>query len=147
MSEADRDHLDPGTEYASAPYMLDAAAAEAYLRAIESPRRRRPANIHNDQELAKRAGFAAPIAAGEQSLAVLAQLIADRFGMNFLRGGNFDIAFIKPVLFGDRLIAHIRVVSAAKEAIALEVWVANEAGERVLAGTAAVRGGLPGAML
>ena len=90
MSEADRDrdHLDAGAEYASAPYLLDAAAAEAYLCSIESPRRRLPANIHNDQEAAKRAGFAAPIAAGEHSLAILAQLIADRFGMNFLRGGK-----------------------------------------------------------
>ena len=146
MNEADRDRdrFEAGTEGASAPYLLDAAAAEAYLRAIESPARRRPANIHNDQAAAQRAGFAAPMAAGEQSLAVLTQLLADRFGMNFLRGGSFEIAFIKPVLFGDRLTAHFRVAGAGEKAAALEVWVENEAGERVLAGTAAVGGDLPG---
>jgi len=144
MSEAnrDRDRFAAGAEGASAPYLLDEAAAEAYLRAIETPRSRQPANIHNDQAAAQRAGFAAPIAAGEQSLAILAQLLADRFGMNFLRGGSFEIAFIKPVLFGDRLTAHFHVARAGEKAIALEVWVANQAGERVLAGTAAVAGDL-----
>ncbi|MFI5351976.1 MAG: MaoC family dehydratase [Candidatus Binatales bacterium] len=141
MSEDHR--IEAGAEFTSAPYLLDAAAAEAYLRAIESPRRRQPANIHNDQVAAQRAGFAAPIAAGEQSLAILAQLLADRFGMNFLRGGSFDIAFIKPVLFGDRLTAHCRIAGAGHKATTLEVWVTNQAGERVLAGTAAVAGDLP----
>jgi len=139
MNEADR--IETGVEYVSAPYVLDAEAAEVYARSVESPRRRKGESIHSNQQAATRAGFKAPIAAGEQSLAIAAQLIADRFGMNFLRGGSFEVAFIKPVLFGERLTAHLRVVSTGKDATALEVWVANEAGARVLAGTAAVAAG------
>jgi acyl dehydratase len=129
-----------GAEYVSEPYLLDAAAAAAYLRAVASPRRRRPQSIHNDAEAAARAGFAAPIAAGEHSLALLAQLLTESFGMRFLRGGRFEIAFVKPVLFGDRLTAHIRVAGSAGDQTALEVWVTNGAGERVLGGTAAIAG-------
>ena len=140
MSQSDR--VDAEAECVSAPYLLDAAAAESYLRAVESPRRRRGESIHGNQGAAKRAGFAAPIAAGEHSLAILAQLLTDRFGMNFLRGGKFEIAFVKPVLFGDRLTAHFRIVGAGEKATALEVWGGNQAGERVLAGTAAVGGDL-----
>jgi acyl dehydratase len=138
MSENDR--IKAAAEFTSAPYLLDDAAAQAYLRSIESPRRRRGESIHSNQAAAQRAGFAAPIAAGEHSLAILAQLLTDRFGMNFLRGGSFEIAFIKPVLFGDRLTAHCRIAGAGNKAATLEVWVTNEAGERVLAGTAAVAG-------
>ncbi len=64
----------------------------------------------------------------------------NRFGMRFLRGGRFEIAFVKPVLFGDRLTAHIRVAGSASDETALEVWVTNGAGERVLGGTAAIAG-------
>ncbi len=129
---------EPGLEFTSAPYALDAAAAAEYLSAVEAPRRRRQANIHNDAEAAARAGFAAPIAAGEHTLAMLAQFIADRFGMRFLRGGRFEVAFIKPVLYGDLLTAHIRIIGAAESGTALEVWVENGHRERVLTGTAAV---------
>lgn len=137
MTEARR-AIEPGTEYSSAPYALDAQTAEAYLRAIEAPRRRRRSDIHTNAEAARRAGFAAPIVAGEHLLALLAQLLADRFGMSFLRGGRFEIAFIKPVLFGDRLTANVRVVRAGGTETALEVWVQNGAGERVLTGTAVI---------
>jgi acyl dehydratase len=127
-----------GEEYISAPYQIDDQSAEAYLRAIETPPRRRPANIHNDIEAARRAGFRAPIVPGEHSLAVLAQFLADRFEMRFLSGGRFAVAFIKPVFLGDRLTAHVRVVSAAAKETTLEVWVQNDAGDRVLTGTAAI---------
>lgn len=129
----------PGREYTSKPYLLDDSAAEDYLRALESPARRaRPENIHNDQEAARRAGFTAPIAAGEQTYAVVAQFLADRFGMNFLRGGQLDAAFIKPVFYGDRLITHARVERRDPQAVELEVWVENQHGQRVLAGRARV---------
>jgi acyl dehydratase len=134
--------IETGAEYSSAPYVLDAAAAQAYLRAVEAPRRRQRENIHNDLEAARRAGFAAPIAAGEHSLALLAQFLADRFGMNFLRGGRFEVAFIKPVHYGDRLTACVRVTGEREGAITLEVWVENGAGDRVLTGTATIAAGI-----
>ncbi|MFZ0245181.1 MAG: hypothetical protein WAL68_05835, partial [Candidatus Binatus sp.] len=71
-----------GAELVSAPYLLDAGAAKAYLLGIEEPPRRRPrGNIHDDKDAAKKAGFVLPIAAGEQTIAIVAQFLADNFGM------------------------------------------------------------------
>ncbi len=127
-----------GTEYVSAPYMLDAAAAQAYEAAIEEPPRRRRTNIHNDPEAATRAGYAEPIAAGEHTMAVLANLMTDRFGMGFLRGGRLEVALIKPVFYGERLTAHARLSRITEASRELEVWVEDSHGDRVLNGTAQV---------
>ncbi|MFZ0890356.1 MAG: MaoC family dehydratase [Candidatus Binataceae bacterium] len=137
MNETARDAT-AGTEYVSAPYLLDAAAAEAYEGAIEEPARRRRSNIHNDPEAASRAGYAAPVAAGEHTLAVLANFMVDCFGMGFLRGGRLAAAFIKPVLYGERLTAHVRAGRIAETSRELEVWVEDSRGDRVLIGTAQV---------
>lgn len=137
MNEAAREKT-CGTEYVSAPYLLDAAAAKAYEGAIEEPPRRRRSNIHNDPDLAGRAGYAAPIAAGEQTIAVLAKLMVDRFGMGFLRGGRLAVAMIKPVFYGERLTAHARLSRITEASRELEVWVEDSHGDRVLSGTAEV---------
>lgn len=129
-----------GSEFAAEPYPLDDDAAEAYERGVKEPRRRKwRTNIHTDREAASKAGFAAPIAAGEHTIAVAMQLLVDRFGERFLRGGGFDVALVKPVLFGDTIIAHARVASVGQERIGLDLWVENQNGARVLAGTASVR--------
>ena len=62
MSAAPRE-IRIGAELASAPYLLDAAAAKAYHDGIElPPRRRPPRGIHDDTDAARKAGFTAPIA-------------------------------------------------------------------------------------
>ncbi len=129
-----------GAEFASAPYLLDADAAHAYGQAVEGPPRRQPPrNIHSDNEAARKAGFEAPIAGGEQTLAVMVQLLVDRFGMRFVEGGRIEIAFTRPVLFGDTITAHARVAESGADRIALDIRVENQRGEHVLAGTASVR--------
>ncbi|HEY6419756.1 MAG TPA: MaoC family dehydratase [Candidatus Binataceae bacterium] len=136
------DEVRSGVEFASAPYCLDADTAEAYRRANHGPRRRRPAGgIHDDNSAANKAGFVAPIAAGEQVLAVMAQLLVDRFGMGFLSGGRIEIAFVKPVLFGDTIVAHARIEleRSSDTHLELAIRVENQRGENVLLGTAAVR--------
>src|SRR5215831_7812354 len=91
-----------GRHFAGVAYLLDDAAALAYERGLRHPQRRRPrVNIHTDRAAASRAGFAAPIAGGEQTIAVALQLVVDTFGERFLRGGAFEVVLIKPVLFGD----------------------------------------------
>ena len=85
---------------------------------------------------AKKAGYRAPIAAGEQTYAVLANFLVDLFGVDFLRGGRLEAAFTKPVFYGDRLTSHARVTTASGSAIEVEVWVDNDRGERVAIGTA-----------
>ncbi len=131
-----------GAELVSAPYLLDAAAARAYQDGVEGPARRRPPRgIHDDKEAARKAGFVAPIAGGEQTIAVIAQFLADNFGMRFVRGGRIEVSLTKPVLFGDTLTSHAKIVAvdANSNRAELEIHVENQRGEQVLTGTAAVR--------
>ena len=131
-----------GAELVSAPYLLDAAAAKAYHDGIEGPARRRPPRgIHDDKDAARKAGFVAPIAGGEQTVAVIAQFLADNFGMRFVRGGRIEVSLTKPVLFGDTLTSHAKIVSADTDSncAQLQIHVENQRGEQVLTGTAAVR--------
>jgi acyl dehydratase len=130
-----------GAEIVSQPYVLDAAAAKAYGEGIESPRRRASRrSIHDDKDAARDAGFVAPIAAGEQTIAVVAQFLADNFGMRFVRGGRIEVALTKPVLFGDTLISHARIERIVDDERAeLKIRVENQRGEEVLVGSALVR--------
>ena len=129
-----------GAELASAPYLLDAAAAKAYHDGIELPARRRPrANIHDDQDAARKAGFTAPIAGGEQTIAIVAQFLADKFGLRFIRGGRIEVSLTRPVLYGDTLTSHAKIVSIDADRAHLEIEVENQRGEKVLTGTAAIR--------
>jgi hypothetical protein len=133
--------IKPGAAFAAAPYLLDDDAAHAYERGVKEPERRRArqVNIHNDPAAASRAGFTRPIAAGEHTIAVMMQLLVDRFGTGFLRGGGFEVALIKPVLYGDTLIAHAEVERVENGSAALRIRVENQARDAVLTGTARVR--------
>lgn len=129
-----------GAELVSAPYLLDAAAAKAYLLGIEEPPRRRPrGNIHDDKDAARKAGFVAPIAAGEQTIAIVAQFLADNFGMRFVRGGRIEVSLTRPVFFGDTLTTHAKIVSVDADRAGLQIHVENQRGAQVLTGSAAVR--------
>lgn len=131
-----------GAELISAPYLLDAAAAKLYQDGVEGPvRRRPPRGIHDDKDAARKAGFVAPIAGGEQTIAIIAQFLADKFGMRFVRGGRIEVSLTKPVLFGDTLTSRAKIVSvdANSNRAELQIHVENQRGEQVLTGTAAVR--------
>jgi acyl dehydratase len=131
-----------GAELVSAPYLLDAAAAQSYHDGIEQPARRRPPRgIHDDKDAARKAGFVAPIAGGEQTIAIVAQFLADNFGMRFVRGGRIEVSLTRPVLFGDTLTSHAKIISIDTDAnrTELQIYVDNQRGEHVLEGTAAVR--------
>ncbi|MGH7778844.1 MAG: MaoC/PaaZ C-terminal domain-containing protein [Candidatus Binataceae bacterium] len=129
-------HFKEGEELVAAPYLLDADAAEAYGKSVKEPPRRRIKNIHSDPAAAAEAGFAKPIAAGEQTIALVIQLIADRCGEAFYRGGRFEAALVKPVLYGDTLRAFARVERIANGFAELSIRVENQHGEAVLTGVA-----------
>lgn len=61
--------------------------------------------------------------------------------MRFVRGGCIEVALTKPVLFGDTLTSHAKIVSVATDRAELQIHVANQRGEQVLTGTAAIRMG------
>ncbi len=118
-----------GAELVSAPYLLDAAAAKAYQDGVEGPPRRRPPRgIHDDKDAARKAGFTAPIAGGEQTIAIIAQFLADNFGIRFVRGGSIEVSLTKPVLFGDTLTSHAKIVAVDAQRAQLQIHVANQRG-------------------
>src|SRR5271157_2172097 len=120
-----------GAELVSPPYLLDADAAKAYLEGIEEPPRRRPrGNIHDDKDAARKAGFVAPIAAGEQTIAIVAQFLADHFGMRFVRGGRIDVSLTRPVFYGDTLTTHVKIVSVDARRAGLQIHVDNQRDEQ-----------------
>jgi hypothetical protein len=139
MSEFAGD-IHAGTGFVSAPYRLDADAAKAYGEAIESPTRHAPRRgIHDDTEAARTAGFESPIAAGEHTIAVLAQFLAGKFEMGFLRGGRLEVALIRPVFFGDVIVSCGDVERIEDGKAELRVRVENQRGEDVLIGRASIR--------
>ena len=126
-------------EIISKPFLLDAAAAKAYGEGIDSPPRRAPrVNIHTDDEAARKAGFRAPIAGGEQTYAVMANFLLDSFGVGFLRGGRLEAALVMPVFYGDTITMHAHITDGAGPHLQVEVWTENQRGERVLIGAARV---------
>lgn len=133
--------LKAGAEFCGEPYLLDDNAAEAYERGVKEPERRRtrPKNIHTDTAAAARAGFTRPIAGGEQTIAVAIQLLVDRFGIGFLRGGAYEVALIKPVLYGDTLVARAALERIEGDTATLKIRVENQDRENVLTGSARVR--------
>lgn len=139
MSAAN-DAIRIGAELVAPPYALDAGAAKAYHDATEHPPRHRPPRgIHDDQDAARKAGFTAPIAGGAQTIAVVTQFLADKFGMRFMRGGRIDVSLTKPVFYGDTLTARAKIVSIDADKAQLQIRVDNQRGEDVLVGTAAIR--------
>jgi acyl dehydratase len=133
------DAIEIGRELVSKPFLLDAEAAIAYEEGVAGPPRRTPrVNIHTDDEAARKAGFRAPIAGGEQTYAVMANFLLDSFGLGFLSGGRLEAALVKPVFYGDRLTMHARIIDADGAHLQLEVWTESDRGERVLIGTARV---------
>ena len=139
MSAAN-DAIRIGAELVAPPYALDARAAKAYHEAIEHPpRRSRRGGIHDDNNAARKAGFTAPIAGGAQTIAVVTQFLADKFGMRFMRGGRVEVSLTKPVFYGDTLTARAKIVSIDADRAQLQIQVDNQRGEDVLVGTAAIR--------
>ncbi len=129
-----------GAELVSPPYLIDADAAKAYIEGIEQPPRRRPrGNIHDNKDAARKAGFVAPIAAGEQTIAIVAQFLADNFGMRFVRGGRIEVSLTRPVFYGDTLTAHAKIVSVDADRAGLQIYVENQRSAQVLTGSATIR--------
>ena len=56
-----------------------------------------------------------------------------------MRGGRIEVSLTRPVLYGDTLTSHARVVSIDADRAQLEIDVENQRAEKVLTGTAAVR--------
>ena len=101
-----------------------------------------PVNIHTDAEKAESMGLTRPVASGQMGFCFLHEMLAREFGADFRQGGELGVTFLKPVYGGDTVTAHAQVTAREgnqeRVTLDLEVWVENEQGDKVSAGTARV---------
>lgn len=117
---------------------------------LEHFKRGDEATIHTDMEAARREGLAAPVATGPQVAALIFRQLRDCFGRGWIEGGRCDLTFRRPASVTDFCVAK-GVVTGREESpegvrLTCDVWIENQAGEKVIVGTASgfVAGG-PGA--
>jgi acyl dehydratase len=100
----------------------------------------RPRYIHSDEAFARTKGFAAPLAQAMMSTAYVSEMMTRFAGAGFVKGGRLSMAFVKPVLAGDRLTVHGRVKERQPEhgrtRVVVEVWCENQHGDTTAVGTA-----------
>jgi acyl dehydratase len=100
----------------------------------------RPNYIHSDETFARKKGFRAPLAQAMMSTAFVSEMMTRFVGAGFVKGGTLSMAFIKPVLAGDRLTVHGVVKDKRPEGattrVTVEVWCENQDGEKTAVGTA-----------
>jgi acyl dehydratase len=97
-------------------------------------------NIHTDWDVAKKAGFPAPIAQGLMSHGYMSEMLTNFFGESWLKGGKLSATFIRYAVPGDIITIQGIVREKVNEGSAIrfncEVWCENQSGEKTAVGTA-----------
>jgi acyl dehydratase len=97
-------------------------------------------NFHSDQELARTAGLREPIASAHMSISYMHELMNKFFGHDWVKGGNLNVKFIRPVVAGDRIVykgvVKDKVPEGDKVRLMLEVWAENQRGQKTAVATA-----------
>lgn len=100
-------------------------------------------NHHTDLEFAKSIGLQTPCVSATQYMGHTISLLLQVFGEGWLQNGKLDVKFMRVVPPDETLQAKAIVKSERGAADAaeleLEVWVENQAGQKVLGGTATGR--------
>lgn len=107
---------------------------------LEHFKRGDEATIHTDMEAARREGLSAPVATGPQVAALIFRQLRDAFGKGWIEGGTCELSFRRPVSVTDFCVAKgvVRSRNSVPEGVRLtcDVWIENQAGDRVIVGTA-----------
>jgi hypothetical protein len=130
-----------GQEFASRPLIFSLARILAFsggdLAEPGWPQR----NLHTDIEKAREAGLPGIIASGTQTEGLLVEMLIGLFGEAWLHRGALEIKFPRSVLVGDtvRCRAVLREIErpGGRDGYRLDVWCENQAGDKVIIGTAA----------
>lgn len=97
-------------------------------------------NYHTDPEEARKLGFPTIVVQGMMTTCFVAQVMIDRFGMGFLRGGRMSLKLTNVVWVDETVTARGRVHHTEPEGEArrvhCEVWADKQDGTRVLVGEA-----------
>lgn len=93
-----------------------------------------------NEEAGRRLGAEGPIIPGIMSFAMLSRLVTDWMGAEG-QLDNLDVSFRRPIAHGDdlRLVALVTDTDPDAASVKLDVYMANDRGERPLQGTAVVR--------
>jgi acyl dehydratase len=134
--------------------IIDAAVGDALLPMVKPPitleqlRRYAEASgdrnpIHIDEEAAHRVGLDSIIAHGMLSMAFLGQYVMQQIaGIADAEFADLRVRFTNMVRLGDTLTCHglikARESIETRDAITLECWAQNQAGEKVTVGEAIV---------
>jgi acyl dehydratase len=98
------------------------------------------ANYHTDREQARKLGFPNIVVQGMMTTCFAAQVMLDRFGEGFLRGGKMSLKLTNVVWVDETLTAFGREKERTPEGtrtrVHCEVWVDKQDGTRVLLGDA-----------
>lgn len=112
----------------------------AYQFRLESFKRGNAQNIHTDMEAAKREGLPAPVATGPQVAALIFRQLRISFGKGWIEGGKCQLNFRRPVYVTDFCVAKGQVTAREDDEhgtrLFCDVWIENQKGEKVIAGTA-----------
>ena len=96
-------------------------------------------NRHTDYAAAQATGLREPNMNGGQTTEYLGELFIKFFGTGFL-GSKLSISFIGFVALNDQITAkgvvRERIVEGDRVRLVLDVWLENQRGEKVLAGSA-----------
>jgi len=92
--------------------------------------------IHLDPEFAARTPMKGIIAHGMLSLNMIWQALAKSLGTDAIPRIDLDVRFIKPVRENDTVTGR---GSLGADHASYDVWVETQTGEKVIAGTAAIR--------
>ena len=98
-----------------------------------------PLNAHNDEALAAERGWPGPLAQGQLGYGLVCRVLRDRYGLGFIVGGSTDVRFIRPVYAGQTVTAKADVLEESNGEARLRVWVENNDGVPVIAGSASAR--------
>lgn len=98
-------------------------------------------SIHNDPDIASKAGFSSIFASGTMLLAYAAEhLLPGQFGESWSDGGAIGLTFLRPLVPGDRVLLTADVVAklprGGNTEVVLELKATLESGELVATGAA-----------
>lgn len=123
----------PGDPLSTTEHTIDSSVVQLYAEVADdfNP-------IHFEDVAAQRLGFPSRIAHGMIGGGVLNRMLTQNFGSDWLRKGQLDIKFIRPVLVGDTVVAG--GVLTTTSPISAQVWVRDSGGNDVIVGTATLAG-------
>jgi len=97
-------------------------------------------SIHIHPEIARAAGFPAPVAQGLMTFDYMSELMENALGKEWYSYSRLEATFLLPVLAGDTVTAsgHLqtRYLEGAVERLVYDLWAQNQRGDLVAAATA-----------